>query len=112
MVFEMGTKTKVGYKNKFYYIFIIIIVINYYYYMNFIALIHQSKYPCKSIQSGNKPSFECAIWELKIKTETFTIHGIYHPLYLLTKKITNTMFIDDFMDYVCGLWFWVISAYM
>ena len=65
-----------------------------------LALIHQSKYPCTSIQSGTKPSFEYAIWELRTKSETLTIHGIYHPLYSLKNKITNTMFIDDFMDYV------------
>ena len=64
-----------------------------------LALIHQSHYPSKCIKGRTKPSFEFTAWELKIKDVTLIIHRIYHPLYSLTNKITNTMFIDDFMDF-------------
>ena len=45
-----------------------------------LALIHQAQYLCKCTKSGVKPSFEYAIWELKIKNVKLTIHGIYHPV--------------------------------
>ena len=65
-----------------------------------LALINRSQYPCKTIHSGSKPSFEFAAWELKIKNMVITIHGIYHPPYLLTNKITNGRLIEEFTDYV------------
>ena len=45
-------------------------------------------------------SFEFAVWELKTKNTPITIHGIYHPPYSLTNKITNGRFIEEFTDYV------------
>ena len=65
-----------------------------------LALIHKAQYPIKFIQIGTKPSFEFAMWELKVKSTIITIHGIYHPPYSLTNKITNGKFIEDFMEYV------------
>ena len=49
---------------------------------------------------GTKPSFEFAHWYVKSRNTTLNVHGIYHPPYSLTNKITNQMFIDDFTDYV------------
>ena len=65
-----------------------------------LALIHKAHYPVQFIKSGNKPSFEHATWELRIKSTTITIHGIYHPPYSLTNKITNGKFIEDFTEFV------------
>ena len=65
-----------------------------------LALINRSQYPCRTIHSSSKPSFEFAAWELKIKSMVITIHGIYHPPYSLTNKITNGRFIEEFTDYV------------
>ena len=65
-----------------------------------LALINWSQYPCRTIHRGSKPSFELAAWELKIKSTVITIHGIYHPPYLLTNKITNGRFIEEFTEYV------------
>ena len=65
-----------------------------------LALINRSQYPCRTIHSGSKPSFEFAAWELKVKNAVITIHGIYHPPYSLTNKITNGRFIEEFTDYV------------
>ena len=45
-------------------------------------------------------SFKFAVWELKTKNTPITIHGIYHPPYSLTNKITNGRFIEEFTDYV------------
>ena len=65
-----------------------------------LALIHKAQYPVKTISSGTKASFEYAVWELRIKCNIITIHGIYHPPYSSTNRITNTKFIEDFSDYV------------
>ena len=65
-----------------------------------LALIHNAQYQVKFISSGHKASFESAIWELRIKNHTMTIHGIYHPPYSTTNRATNAMFIEEFTDYV------------
>ena len=65
-----------------------------------LAIIHNAQHQVKFISSGHKTSFESAIWELRIKNHTMTIHGIYHPPYSTTNRATNTMFIDEFTDYV------------
>ena len=65
-----------------------------------LALIHKAQYPVKLISSGHKTSFESAMWELRAKNNTITIHGIYHPPYSTTNRITNAMFIEEFTDYV------------
>ena len=65
-----------------------------------LALIHKAQYPVKFISSGYKASFEFATWELRVKNNTITIHSIYHPPYSTTNRITNAMFIKEFMDHV------------
>ena len=65
-----------------------------------LALIHKAQYPVKLISSGHKTSFESAMWELRVKNHTITIHGIYHPPYSTTNRATNAMFIEEFTDYV------------
>ena len=65
-----------------------------------LALINKFQYPCRAIHSGSRQSFEFAAWELKVKKAVITIHGIYHPPYSLTNKITNGRFIEEFTDYV------------
>ena len=65
-----------------------------------LALIHKAQYPVKLISSGHKTSFESAMWELRAKNNTITIHSIYHPPYSTTNRITNAMFIEEFTDYV------------
>ena len=65
-----------------------------------LALIYKVQYPAKCIRSGYKASFEFATWELRIKNNTITIHGIYHPPYSSTNRITNAKFIEEFTDYV------------
>ena len=44
-----------------------------------LALIHKSKFKATTITKGNRPTFEFATWELKLKSTTLTVHGIYHP---------------------------------
>ena len=65
-----------------------------------LALIHKLQYPVKCIKSGHKHFSKFTTWELMIKNTIQTIHGIYHLPYSLTNKITNTMFIEDFMNFV------------
>ena len=63
-----------------------------------LALIHKVQYPVKCIRSGYRASFEFATWELRVKNNTNTIHGIYHPPYSSTNRITNAKFIEEFRD--------------
>ena len=65
-----------------------------------LALIHKTAYNTKLLDRGIRPTFEHATWELKTKKATLVIHGIYHPPPSLTNKTTNSLFIEDFTDFV------------
>ena len=64
-----------------------------------IALIYKSKYRATTITKGNRPTFEFATWELKLKNSTLVVHGIYHPPPSLRNKTTNLAFIEDFLEF-------------
>ena len=53
-----------------------------------LALIYKSKYKATTTTKGNRPTFEFATWELKLKNGTLTVHGIYHPPPSLRNKMT------------------------
>ena len=65
-----------------------------------LALIHKTAYNTKLLDRGTRPTFEHATWELKAKKETLAIHGIYHPPPSLANKTTNSLFTEDFTDFV------------
>ena len=60
-----------------------------------LALIHKSKYKATTITKDNRPTFEFATWELKLKSTTLTMHGIYHPPPSLRNKTTNLEFASN-----------------
>ena len=64
-----------------------------------LALIYKSKYKATTITKGNRPTFEFATWELKLKNSTLAVHGIYHPPPSLKNKTTNLAFIEDFLEF-------------
>ena len=65
-----------------------------------LALIHKTAYKTKLLNKGARPTFEHASWELKIKNVNLIIHGIYHPPPSLANKMTNGMFIEDFIEFI------------
>ena len=65
-----------------------------------IALISKCYLQTTKVSSSHRRSFEQAMWKVNTKNTTLTIHGIYHLPYSLTNKITNTMFLDDFTEYI------------
>ena len=65
-----------------------------------LALIHKTAYNTKLLDKGIRPTFEHATWELKTKKVTLAIHGIYHPPPSLANKMTNSLFTEDFTDFV------------
>ena len=65
-----------------------------------LALIHKTVYKTKLLNKGARPTFEHASWELKIKNVNLIIHGIYHPPPSLANKMTNSMFTEDFIEFV------------
>ena len=66
-----------------------------------IALITKNHYQVKCIanHNNNLKTFECTMWRITAKNTSITLHGLYHPPYSLSNKITNTMFIDEFTDF-------------
>ena len=65
-----------------------------------LALIHKTAYKTKLPNKGTRPTFEHASWELRIKNVNLIIHGIYHPPPSLANKMTNGMFIEEFIEFV------------
>ena len=65
-----------------------------------LALINKSRYKATTITKGNRPTFELATWELKLKNSTLAVHGIYHPLPHLEIRPPTLLFIEDLLG-VC-----------
>ena len=65
-----------------------------------LALIYKTTYNTKLLDRGIRSTCEHATWELKTKKATLVIHGIYHPPPSLTNKTTNSLFIEDFTDFI------------
>ena len=65
-----------------------------------LALIHKTAYKTKLLNKGTKPTFKHASWELRIKNVNLIIHSIYHPPPSLANKMTNDMFIEEFIEFV------------
>ena len=68
-----------------------------------LALIAKSQYKPKCLKQGSNHSFEYALWTIQVRNTKITLLGIYHPPYSLKNKCTNTMFLDDFMDFATRL---------
>ena len=62
-----------------------------------LELVYRDNLKVKSISKGALQSFEYAKWTIMSKSCSFSIIGIYHPPYSLTNKITNAMFLEDFI---------------
>ena len=85
-----------------------------------IALISKCNLQVSKVSSSHRRSFEQATWKVSTKNTIFTIYGIYHLPYLLTNKITNTMFLDDFTENITEtipdnnqtICLWETSTYM
>ena len=65
-----------------------------------LALVHKTALPTKKIDEGQIQSFQFAVWSMKIPGPNMTIIAIYHPLYSTRCPVTNSMFIDDFTEWL------------
>ena len=65
-----------------------------------LALVTNKNLAVRQLDAGTKWAFKFAHWSITSRNTNINIHGIYHPPYSLTNKITNQMFIDDFTEYV------------
>ena len=65
-----------------------------------LALIYHHRYHTKCHEQGATRSFEYGIWQVKSSKLTNVIIAIYHPLYSDVNPVTNSMFIDDFTDWI------------
>ena len=52
------------------------------------------------VSEQNRQTFQYAIWKTSSEKFNATIIGIYHPPYSVTNKITNTQFIDEFLNWL------------
>ena len=68
-----------------------------------LTLIAKSQYKVSECNSGATRSFEYATWKLQVRGTPINITAIYHPPYSLRNKCTNTMFLDDFTEFVSQL---------
>ena len=69
-----------------------------------LALIAKATLNTKLLGSGQTRSFEYRVWEIKCKNAVTIVTGIYNPPYSVHNAVTNSMFIDDFtnfMSYIC-----------
>ena len=65
-----------------------------------LALIYHDRYHTKCYEQGATRSFEHGIWQVKSSKLTNMINAIYHPSYSDVNPVTNSMFIDDFTDWI------------
>ena len=68
-----------------------------------LALIAKSNYQVSECDTGATKSFEFATWKLHVRGASMDITAIYHPLYSLRNKCTNSMFLDDFTDFTAKI---------
>ena len=65
-----------------------------------IALIYKSNITVSKISQITYRSFEAVHWIVSIENTTLNLLGIYHPPYLTSQKITNSMFLGDLTDHL------------
>ena len=68
-----------------------------------IAVVYRNPIKIKLDDVGATRSFEYGTWSVNCNSETFHIHGIFHPPPGTTDNITNTMFIDDITQYLTSM---------
>ena len=65
-----------------------------------LALVHKTALPTKKLDEGQMQSFQFAVWLMKILGANITIIAVYHPPYSSRCPVTNSMFIDDFTEWL------------
>ena len=65
-----------------------------------LALVHKTALPTKKLDEGQLKSFQFAVWSTKIPGSNMTIIAIYHPPYSTKCPVTNSMFLDDFTEWL------------
>ena len=65
-----------------------------------LALIYHDRYQTKCQEQGATQSSEHGIWQVRSSKTTNVIIAICHPPYSDANPVTNSMFIDDFTDWI------------
>ena len=65
-----------------------------------LALVHKTALSTKKLDEGQLRSFQFAVWSTKIPGSNMTIIAIYHPPYSTKCPVTNSMFLDDFTEWL------------
>ena len=67
------------------------------------ALIHKDKLSVKTENSGKKKCFEYLINSIKNRNYKFRILSVYHPPYSTKNRISNVVFLDDFIEFLTNI---------
>ena len=65
-----------------------------------LVLVHKAAPPTKKLDEDQLQSFQFAVWSMKIPGSNMTIIAVYHPPYSTRCPVTNSMFIDDFTEWL------------
>ena len=65
-----------------------------------LALIYKCNITVSKISQMTYRSFKVVHWMVSIKNTTLNLLGIYHPPYLASQRITNSMSLDDLTDHL------------
>ena len=65
-----------------------------------LAIITKSQLGQHKIEEGQKQSLQYVIWKIITKHDTMTVVAIYHPPYSIRHPITNTIFMDEIMEWL------------
>ena len=79
---------------------------------NGLALIAKVTLKTKLLGSGQARSFEYEVWEVKCKNAVTMVTGIYHPPYSVHNPLTNSMFMDDFTNFISDIQWWRMNNYI
>ena len=65
-----------------------------------LAIIAATNIKTKLLEKGEKISFEYAVWKVNTNNTSMTVLAIYHPPPSQANHSTNTVFLDEFADYL------------
>ena len=66
-----------------------------------ILLVHKKSYKANLIDEVFTCSFQATKFRIQIDNCNVTLLSIYHPPYSTTNPVTNRMFIDDIIEWIC-----------
>ena len=67
-----------------------------------LVLVYKSQIKVKTLESGEKTSFEYAVWQITMKNNTVSLLGVYRPPYSTAHPVSVNTFIEEFSTFLVG----------